>query len=330
MTDFYRDKTVLITGISGFLGAHLARALTQQGARVVGFDVALTSPCLRVHRLDPVIVPVDLTHHGRTMAELLKLAPDYVFHLAGASHIAWCQQNPLAAVQANIVATANLLEACRAARDQGQGPKGIVVSSSNHVYAGGTHGRLDAYHEADALEAVDLYGMTKGAADALARTYAASYGLPVVALRHVNAYGPADPHASHIVTATILSLLAGKSPIIKSDGTPTKGYIFVDDVVSAYRHAGQLANVRPGAYNVGRRDMAVSVRQLVQTIIGVSGRNAEATVTGDDLSQSGYVERLDDALFRRSTGWCHGTGLAPGLRATWEWYVEHGGMAWLA
>lgn len=335
MTDFYRNKTVLVTGVAGFLGAHLARALLAAGADVIGLDRVTDSPCLRVHGLTGAvpILDADITAGPELLWHFiggnLQPLPSVVFHLAGASHIAWCQEHPTEAMQANVVGTLNVLEACRALRDRGAPLDAVVVASSNHIYAGGTRGRGVPYIEADQIGAVDVYGMTKGAADMLARTWAESFGLPVVALRHLNAYGGADPHASHIVPATILSLLDGKAPVIRSDGNPVKGYLYIDDLIRAYLHAGQIAATRPGAYNIGGVSMALRVADLVQRIIGVSGRDAEPDIRGEDLSQKGYIEQLDDRVFR-ATGWRDETTLTEGLRATWNWYVAHGGMAWLS
>lgn len=333
MTDFWHGRRTLITGISGFLGSHLAKALLERGAVVEGIDRVTDSPCLRVHGLqipvfsrsvtnrDNIALQINHPHEGGRYS--------VIYHLAGLSHIAAAQQTPWEAINLNVMGTVNVLEACREYRDRGGELAAVVCSSSNHVYYGGTKGVPTPMREFDALLPTDLYGATKGAADLFVRAYAASFHLPVIALRHLNVYGPADPHASHIITGSILSLLRGEAPVIMSDGTPIKGYLYVEDGIAAYLRAAELAAEGAcGAFNVGGPGQAVSVLALVRAIIAISGRDVAAKIFGTDLSQSGYVELLDDANFR-TYGWRPRFSLHEGLQHTFNWYEQKGGDAWV-
>lgn len=335
MTDFWWERRVLVTGGAGFLGAHLCRTLADRGAAVVSCDRVDTSPGWRVLGLEGrvellkrdcanwVNILYALQGDGRHPLP----TGEVVFHLAGLSHIRAAQEAPVAAVEANVLGAAGVLEACRQYREQGGRLRALVVASSNHVFAGGRRGRGLAFAESDALNPGDTYGATKGCADLLTRAYAVGYGLPAVALRHANAYGPADPHASHLVPATILSLLRGEAPAVKSDGTPKKGYIFVDDLISAYLRAAELLadGARPEVLNVG--GTVTSVLALVHELVDVSGLGLAPEVRATDPSQSGYVEILDDARFR-ALGWQPRVPLREGLEKTWAWYQANGGMEW--
>lgn len=333
MTTFWCDRTVLVTGGSGFLGANLCRALVDRGAvvHVAELHHAQSSPGMRVLGVAGQVEmhEVDVTDWRAVQG----LPPtSVVFHLAGMSKIPNCREYPRAAVATNILGTANVLEWCRQGREAGRELAAVVVASSNHVY-GRCSPASGPFHEREGLLQDDIYGATKGCADLLARAYAREYGLPVVALRHVNAYGPADPHASHLVPATILSLLSGEQPVIKSDGTPAKAYLYVADLIEAYLAAAEAAATRnvTGAFNVAppfSDEAPISVRDLVARIIEVAGVDVEPLVTKEDLSQAGYFEALEASLFRTMTGWSARTSLTLGLAKTYRWYADHGGMEW--
>ena len=316
-------QRVLITGIAGFVGANLARALVDAGADVVGLDQVKTSPSLRALGVDVDVQVCDVTNWQRVHWELVKRPPDVVFHLAGKSHIKDCQDDPEGAWRANVQGTWAVLEACRKL-PAGQ-IQAVVCASSNHVF-GSSNWR--AWEDRDPCGQTDVYGTSKGCVDLLTRAYGAM-GLPVAALRHVNCFGPADPYRSHLVTGTICALLEGKPPIIRGDGTPIKGYLHVEDVCQAYltvAKAVATAQIQPGVV-VNVRGAPISVLSLVDLLIQIAGIKVVPQVLREDMSQTGYVEALrSDQL--EALGWRAGP-LREGLWQTWAWYREHGGMAWL-
>lgn len=349
--DFWSGRRVLITGMAGFVGAHLARSLADLGADVVGLDRVLSSANLQV--LGLAKIPVlwrDVRDPGRLAWALSHgngerewKMPEVVFHLAGVGHIAHAQADPLAAWEVNVQGTWNLLEACR------QLPAGqiraIVCASSNHVFgslpranrpAGSDYpalrqnGARAAWLEDDPPGQPDVYGTSKAQVDLLVRSYGAM-GLPVASLRHVNCFGPADPHRSHLVTGTICDLLENKTPVIRGDGSAIKGYLAVGDVCRAYLLvAKRLAARRDvlAGQAVHAATPPIPVLSLVDLLIQIAKRDVVPEILGEDLSQSGYVEMLDDSRLR-SWGWTSGP-LDKGLRETFQWYEAHGGHAWLS
>lgn len=343
MGDFWRSRRVLVTGIAGFLGGHLTRALIDLEADVVGLDLVADSPCLRVHGLSgtvPVLVRDLAGDPDRVIWALAHGAggewrpPEVVVHLAGPSHIRWCQDHPLGAWEGHLRGTWNVLEACRRLDPA---PVAVVLASSNHVYGSLPEHRaalgieyLGGFPEPAHLRQTDVYGTAKACVDLLMRAYGRGYGLPVASLRHVNAAGEADPHASHLITSTILSLLRGEAPLIKSDGTPTKAYLDVRDVVSAYLllAEGVAARAIPfgEAWNAAPA-APISVEHLVAKLVSISGVPVVPVVTGEDLSQSGYVEMLDSQKLRQ-LGWTPDDSYGHWLARVWAWYHTHGGMAW--
>lgn len=348
MTDFWRGRRTLITGIAGFVGSNLARALLDIGADVVGLDMVTTSPSLQVLGVEVPILKRDIQQEGRLAwalmngnGELEWRPPEVIFHLAGVGHISQAQHDPLTAWQVNVQGTWNILEACRSL-PAGQ-LKAVILASSNHVFGSLNPGAVPAvgsrypavrqdsarteWLEDDPCGAKDVYGVSKGCGDLLARAYAELH-LPVAALRHVNCFGPADPHRSHIVTGTICDLLEGKMPVIRGDGTAIKGYLYVQDAVSAYLILAEaLAEGRtePGqGYNAGLSP--ISVLALVDMLIHLYGIDAVPEILGEDLSQLGYVEYLHSGRLE-ALGW-KAEPLAVGLTCTVAWYKKHGGMAW--
>ena len=327
MTDFWAGKRVAITGAAGFVGAHLCRALVDRGASVLGLDLVTDSPCWRVHGLAGL---AELTLADLFSADNLRyhLAPflrspsaEIIFHLAGVSHIHEAQGSAVRAFEVNTRAAWVLLDVC------GQmDVKAVVLASSNHVY--GSY--CSASDEWRKTQATDVYGTSKAAQDLVARCFGAM-GVPVATLRHVNAYGPADPHMSHLVTGAILSVLRGEAPVIRSDGTPVKAYLHVGDVVDAYLllaerlAASDLPTGQP--WNCAPR-APISALALVDKVIQAAGLALVPEITGEDLSQSGYVEMLDASQLR-ALGWAPRWSLKEGLVDTLNWYRAHGGMKWV-
>ena len=324
MTAFWEGRHVLITGAGGFLGAWLSRLLLEAGARVWGLDLA-EGVCLAAHGLTgrlPIIrgSVLDLPLVERALGEH---GIEVCFHLAGQALIEGAAAGPLAAFEVNIRGTWTVLEACRRVETV----RGVACASSNHAYG---PQQASPFAEDQPLNQLDIYGASKACADILTRSYAHNFGLPAVAVRNVNSFGPGDPHATHIVTGTILSLLRGEPPVIRSDGSPVKAYLHARDTMEAYMLLAEHAadpEVRGEAFNVTPA-APVSVLELVQAIIRVSGKTGVTpVVAATDLSQKGYFEHLSGEKLRRALGWTPRLTLEEGLLDTYRWYAERG-TAW--
>jgi CDP-glucose 4,6-dehydratase len=239
-----------------------------------------------------------------------------VFHLAAQTIVGTANRSPLGTWEANVRGTYTLLEACRALG----GVKRVVVASSDKAY--GSHEELP-YREDFPLEPVFPYDVSKAAADLIGRSYAATYGMPVAVTRLANVYGPGDLNWSRIVPDTASALARGERPVIRSDGTPERDYLYVEDAVDAYLAVAASLD-RPElngrAWNAGW-GRPVSVLDLVRTLISVSGVDVEPDVRGEGVP-AGEIDRqyLDSSAIRAELGWEPKWELDRGLRAAWEWY----------
>jgi CDP-glucose 4,6-dehydratase len=319
--EFWRGRAVLVTGGGGFLGAWLSRLLLDAGAAVANFDLA-PGVCLAAHGLADRVAFVrgSVLDQDAIERALRTHRADVCFHLAGQSMIEGAAAGPIAALDVNVRGTWLVLEACRRVGSL----RAIVCASSNHTYGAQ---KVAPFTEDQPLNQLDVYGASKTCADVLARAFAKNFDMPVVAARNVNSFGPADPHTTHIVTGTILSLLRGEAPVIRSDGSPVKAYLHARDTMTAYarlaEHAG-TPGVRGEAFNITPAE-PIRVDELVRLLIRVAGKaGLEPIIARTDLSQKDFFEHLSDAKMRAVLGWTPACSLEEGLADTYRWYAEHG------
>ena len=316
----WSDRVVLVTGAQGFIGSWLTERLLEEGARVVvpRRDVPALSR-FRLQGLEPRcdIAQADLIDYEAVARVLNEYAVDTVFHLAAQTIVGTANRSPLATFESNIRGTYNLLEACRTVGDTvGR----IVVASSDKAY--GSHKELP-YREDFELRAVYPYDVSKACTDMIARSYAATYDMPVAVTRLANVYGGGDFNFSRIVPDSIRSLLAGQPPVIRSDGTPERDYIYAPDAVEGYLAIAESldgGNHRGRAWNVGAGER-VPVSEIVTRLIALSGSDLEADVRGAGVPH-GEIDRqqLDSASIRAELGWTPRYSLDDGLAETYGWY----------
>lgn len=323
MSEGLAGSAVLVTGAQGFVGSHLAERLLALGADVVVprrdrparsyFEIAgLEDRCTVVH--------CDLSEYESLLRIVTEHDVRVVFHLAAQTIVGTANRSPLSTFESNVRATYLLLEACRASGIVGDGAPRVVVASSDKAY--GRHEELP-YREDSPLLATFPYDVSKACTDLIARSYAATFGLPVAVSRLANVYGPGDFNMSRIVPDTARALVEGDRPVIRSDGSPQRDFIYVEDAVEAYLAIARSLE-RPElvgrAWNAGSGE-PVSVRDLVGRLIAASGRDVEPDVRGEGVP-AGEIDRqwLDSTAIRDELGWEPRWGLDEGLAATWSWY----------
>jgi CDP-glucose 4,6-dehydratase len=243
---------------------------------------------------------------------------DSVFHLAAQTIVGAAAAAPAATFETNVRATWALLEACRE-----RGVERIVVASSDKAY--GAHDELP-YREDFALRPRSPYEASKAAADLIARSYWHSYGLPVAVTRFANVYGGGDTNFSRLIPEAVSAALDGRSPVLRSDGSPERDFLHVDDATAAYLAIADALDrdeVRGEAFNAGG-GRPHRVREVVDLIARLAGTGVEPEVRGGG-NPTGEIDRqyVDPTKIRTVVGWDPRIELEAGLRDTIDWYREH-------
>lgn len=325
MKDGWSQRTVFVTGGSGFVGANLAKRLVREGSNVVVLERDRTSPnSLDLFQLRERVTVIAGSVEDIALMErvLNEYRPSYVFHLAAQALVNAANRSPLSTFEANIRGTYILLEACRRSEPQPI----VVVASSDKAY--GSHDTLP-YSEDFALQGTFPYDVSKSCTDLIAQSYAKSYGMAVSVTRSANIYGPGDVNLSRVIPGTIVSILRGERPIIRSDGTPLREFIHVDDVVDGYLTVADKAKMTSGeAFNFGTNE-PLQILELVNKMIRLAGKQGELT---PDVLLDRKIEKEIDAQYlsgdkiAKVLGWRPRIGLEAGLTASIDWYRDHLGI----
>jgi CDP-glucose 4,6-dehydratase len=317
-------RSVLVTGAYGLLGSWLVKALLEAGASVtvIRRDHAPRS-ALSLLGLDAHVAVVhgDIGADGLTARAIAEYEVDTVFHLAAQTLVPTANRSPISTFETNIRGTWLLLEACRT-HEVGR----VIVASSDKAY--GPHATLP-YREDFALQPLYPYDVSKAATDLLSRSYWHTWGLPVAVTRFANLYGGGDINGSRLVPEAVLAALAGRAPVVRSDGSPERDFLYVEDAVDAYLAICGALDGGPGvageAFNAGG-GKPHRVLDVVRLICRLAGTGVEPDVRGSG-TPAGEIDRqwVDYSKLRELTGWEPSVPLEQGLARTIAWYREHAG-----
>ena len=319
MSGPWAGRRVFVTGATGIVGSWLVKALLDDGADVAALvlDADPQSELYRSGDVDRVSVVNGALEDFRALERgIAGQDVDSVFHLGAQAIVETAHRAPFGTIETNIRGTYNLLEVCRLHADR---VRRVVVASSDKAY--GETADLP-YTETAPLDGRHPYEVSKSCADLLARSYHHAYGLPVGIARCGNVYGGGDLHWDRIVPGTIRSLARGDRPIIRSDGTYVRDYLYVKDCVAGYLTLGTALD-RPElggeAFNFSTESW-VTVREIVAAVQKVMGRTdldpvIQNAARGEIRSQS-----LSSRKARERLGWSAAFDLERGLAETVAWY----------
>jgi UDP-glucose 4-epimerase len=296
----------LITGAAGFLGSALANFLTREGHQVRGLDDLSTG--------DPQSLSSDVLFTRGDVSDRPKLwtllqEVDVVYHLAARVSVPESILYPRDYNLVNVGGTVALMEAMRDV-----GVRRVVLASSGPVY--GDHG-VQPLKESATPNPASPYAVSKLSAEYYVRTIGRLWGIETVSLRIFNAYGPGQhlpPSHPPVVPHFLRQAQRGGTLVVHGDGSQTRDYVYVDDVVSAMVAASTAPNVDGLAINVGS-GRETSVRELVNCVMEVTGSNAEVLYNSQT---SGGVSRLcaDLSLAGHKLNYSPSISLVDGLRLT--------------
>ncbi|HEU4706780.1 MAG TPA: NAD-dependent epimerase/dehydratase family protein [Solirubrobacterales bacterium] len=303
----------LVTGGAGFIGSNLVDALLARGDEVTVVDDLSTG---RRQNLDAALaagaelVALDIRAGQELSALASARRPERVFHLAAQIDVRKSLEDPAFDAAVNVGGTANVVEAARAS---GCG-RVVSVSTGGAIYGEG-EGRDLPLDEDTPIAPLSAYGQSKFAAEGYLALYERLYGLSGVSLRLGNVYGPRqDPLGEAGVIAIFCGLLReGGRPTVFGDGTQTRDYIYVGDVVAAAIAAAGSEVSGPINIGTGRE---TSVLELVEALRELGG--GESFEPEFAPPRAGEVQRisLDASRAERELGWRPEVGLSEGLRVT--------------
>ena len=315
----WAGRRVLVTGASGIVGSWLTRRLVDEGAHVVAFvlDADHRSELFFSGTVDRVTtVNGRLEEYQDLERAVVVHEVDSVVHLGAQSLVGAALRAPLLTMEANVRGTYNLLEVCRCHIDL---VRRIVIASSDKSY-----GDLQPppYSEDMVPAGRHPYDLSKACADLIAQGYASTYDVPVAIARCGNIYGGGDLHWSRVVPGTIRSLLHGERPLLRSDGSPTRDYLHVDDAVDAYlllcdRSEQPEARGLPFNFGAGQPH---SVSEIVGRLRRLVGREDLEPVILDSARSEIQSQYLDAAKAALMLGWRPLIDLETGLSRTVAWY----------
>ncbi len=295
---------VLITGGAGFIGSHLTDRLLEEGHEVAVVDSLVTG---KLENLNPAatLYPIDL-RDGELVKVFTDVRPEAVFHLAAHIDVTRSVRDPAYDASINILGSINLLECCR-----DHGVRKLIYSGTGGALFGEPH--YLPVDEAHPIDPISPYGISKHTVEHYLFAYHVNHGLEYTVLRYPNVYGPRqDPHGEAGVVAIFsLQMLSGQQSVIFGDGSKTRDYCYVSDIVAANVIA--LNSPVNGVYNLGRgvEVSDLDVFEAVRAAVGVDVAPVYAPI------RPGEVEHiaLDASRAERELGWTWKVGLNEGVAA---------------
>lgn len=318
------SNKVLVTGADGFIGSHLTEALVRQGYDVRAFTLynSFNSCGWLDHCAEDVkgkfeVFSGDIRDpHG--VKEAVK-GCDAVLHLAALIAIPYSYHSPDTYVDTNVKGTLNVLQAAREL-----GVQRVLHTSTSEVY--GT-ARFVPITEEHPLQGQSPYSATKIAADQLAHSFFASFGLPVVTVRPFNTYGPRQS-ARAVIPTIIAQLACGERKIQLGAVSPTRDFNFVKDTINGFIAALRSKVGLGDVINLGS-NFEISIRDTVQLIADLMGVDVEIVTDEARIRpENSEVQRLwaDNSKAKKLLGWQPGysgrEGLKRGLAETIAWFME--------
>lgn len=314
---------VLLTGAAGFIGTALARRLDAQGHELL---CLIRDGNVEVDSCE--VVYGDLRDMPTVERAMAYCEPDAVFHLAAQAYVPVAKRDPWGTLEDNVRGTYNLLEAFR----RHAFPESTLVAASSDKAYGELGDGAAEYRESDPMAGRGPYDCSKSCADLLAQSYALEYGLRIAVVRAGNVYGPGDTHRTRLMPSIVADVLAGADVRIRSDGSPVRDYLYIDDAVEGYAAVERylrslthdsLLHMLPEAphraFNLSG-DEPRSVRRVVDEVIQATFElglavNGEVVTLGTRRGEISY-QSLDTSLARRVLGWKPRVDLREGVMRT--------------
>jgi CDP-glucose 4,6-dehydratase len=320
---FWKDRSVFVTGGFGLLGSTVVEMLDALGARVTLLkrDHVPSSRVLGLPAMQRAnVVHGDFEDYNTVYRALNEYEVDTVFHL-GAQPIAPVgNRAPLPTLRANIMGTANVMEAARLSPLV----KRVLVASSDKAY--GAQPVLP-YTEEASLNGKHPYDVSKSCTDLIAQMYWNTYKVPVCVTRCGNLYGPGDLNWQRVVPDTINHAFHGEQPVIRSDGKMIRDYFFIRDAANAYLTLAENMD-RPEivgqAFNFSTGN-SMTVLEIVAHVLNAMGRSdlEPIILNKPEAKAEIHDQTLSSEKARKLLNWTTHWTIEEGLAETVAWYIDH-------
>lgn len=300
-------RTALVTGGAGFIGAHLVNALIAKGLRVVVVDLVAPKPEVRNDKAEYVTLDV---REKPLLGVFMEHLPDVVFHLAAHIDDRVSVTDPVLDARHNVLGAINVFESAKESK-----VKKIVFASTSVVY-----GSTDKPPFAEKIVPKPLtpYAISKLTGERYLNFYFHQYGIPYVALRLGNVYGPGQDGSRESGAVAIFTnkLLANEAPFLNDDGQTVRDYIFVDDVVEAFLAAMEEQVV--GVFNASS-GVGSTTHEVYDLVAWATGSDI-VPLPRPQVRDAVKTVVLKNKKARRELGWKARMSLKKGIRLTVDWY----------
>jgi len=299
---------ILVTGGNGFIGHTLVRSLLVKGHDVLVVD---TKPIGYEHD--------NLTFIKKSIEEDLRFNMrdcDAVYHLAALLGVISSDSNPLKTLEVNIDGTVNVFKCALDA-----GIKKIVYSSSSEVYGEA----IEIPLKEDSPKApVSVYGVSKLTAEMYAMAFVKEHGININPVRFFNVYGPGQGF-DWVVPIFIQKVLKNEVPVVFGDGSQIRCFTFIEDIVWGMETVMEKGK-QGQAYNIAN-DEPISMKELAELIIKISGKNLRPIIAGygdsTRLREREIIKRVPSIEKLRALGYKPKNNTEEGLKITYKWYEEN-------
>lgn len=320
MSDFWKDRTALVTGAGGFIGSQLVEALLLEGARVRAFvrynsrgDPGFMRFLTPQQMLKTELVAGDLRDMQAVRAAVEGC--EFVFHLGALISIPYSYKHPAEVAETNFMGTLGVLMACREF-----GVRRLIHTSTSEVYGTAQHVPIGEDH---LLQAQSPYSASKIGADKLAESFHLSYGLPVTTVRPFNTFGPRQ--SARAVVPSVITQALTQSVIRLGNLDARRDFTFVSDTVSGFLRAAEAKGAEGKNFNLGT-GREIRIGDLAQLVIDRVRRPIKIVVDPERLRpEKSEVQRLlsDNRLARKVLGWQPIVPFEQGLEWTVAWIEGH-------
>lgn len=315
---------ILITGGAGFIGSHLCEKYTEEGHTVLCLDNFMNGNLINIRHLlnyrNFKLLNGDIRDFD--LLEKIVRDVDVVFHLAAQIHVDRSIVEPKLTYEVNVLGTQNILEAARVYDIQK-----VIYTSTSEVYGSAQYIPMDENHP---LDAPHPYGASKIAADRMCYAYIKTYGMNISIIRPFNTFGPKQKDSGYggVISIFVKRVLGGMPPIIYGNGSQTRDYTYIKDVVRAFDSILNYDKPLEEPINFGT-GKEIKIVDLANEIIKLCGMDGEIKPVHVE-ARPGEVQRLVASISKAEEllGWKPEYELKDGLREFIDWYRNYKSEEW--